>query len=450
MPELPMQRVAGHTNKAIEDYSALLAELLSGRLVQIKPQLEPGDELSVVYPSAEQALKMKGDMVVAALESLVKSGALRKAFFEKVLSCPECHSMNLRPTTYCPKCGSGNTVRGRILQHTVCKYAGTEEEYLINGRYICPGCHSELQMTGGDHLSLGMQRKCYDCGGIFNAPALKWACRKCSSVTAEDKVIEQNTYYYFLNESSRRVLEFEIQPKRQLVGFLGRLGYEVIIGAKVVGKSGAEHEIDILARRDDGIVSHDVAIGIEVAGDTLPLSSVFTFDDKTYDAGISDKVLITACPLEKEAEKYAAHQGINIVRAHDMDAIFAAHPAAPGKSSARSPFRPESREQLKEHLSRLGYHVLENAPVTGKSGAEHKLDMLAVLDEGLVKHQVAIGIKVQEKPIDLAAVFDFDDMAYDTGIKKKAFVAVPGLTPEALRFARRQRINVFEGGNSAK
>jgi hypothetical protein len=59
-------------------------------------------------------------------------------------------------------------------------------------------------------------------------------------------------------------------------------------------------------------------------------------------------------------------------------------------------------------------------------------------------HSIIIGVEVSDKPIGIDRVFDFDDKAYDTGIHDKILIAVPGLSREAMRFAQRQRIKVFE------
>jgi len=59
-------------------------------------------------------------------------------------------------------------------------------------------------------------------------------------------------------------------------------------------------------------------------------------------------------------------------------------------------------------------------------------------------HNIVIAIEVAGKPIGIEKIFDFDDKAYDCGIFDKILIAVPGLTPEASRFAQRQRIRVFE------
>ena len=80
----------------------------------------------------------------------------------------------------------------------------------------------------------------------------------------------------------------------------------------------------------------------------------------------------------------------------------------------------------------------------GRSGAEHSIDILATKDEGIVVHNIAIGIEVSAQPLGIDKVFDFDDKAYDCGIPDKLLIAVPGLTREASRFAQRQRIKVFE------
>jgi general secretion pathway protein E len=95
-------------------------------------------------------------------------------------------------------------------------------------------------------------------------------------------------------------------------------------------------------------------------------------------------------------------------------------------------------------LKKQSYRVKENAEVKGRSGAAHNIDILAIKDEGIITHRIAIGIEVDEKPLGLDKVFDFDDKAYDAGILDKVFIAVPGLTNEARQFAERQRIRVFE------
>jgi len=427
-----------------EKTARLLSEMLVGNIVDIRPQSDVASDMGFGYPGAEQILGAKGTEVLSILESLVDRGVLRKDFYDKLLRCPHCQSMNLRPSTHCPKCGSANIVRGRVLEHFVCKYVGIEDDFVVRGRYICPKCNMELRTMSVDYQSLGLLRKCHSCDEIFNTPVMKWRCLKCSSLIAEDKITEVDVYSFRLDEEKRRWLEFELKPKSQLVEFLKQHGYEVVNNATMKGRSGAEHKLDILATRDDGVITYNIAIGIEVAGEEIGLDKIFDFDDKAYDIGIHDKVLIVIPGIGGEAKSFASQQRIKVLEVRDLETVLAGAAPQPVEGAKRERFQFKSKSQLIEYLKNLAYEVKENAEVLGRSGAKHLLDILATRDDGIVYHNIAIGIEVSEEPVDLDKVFDFDDKAYDIGIQDKVFIAVPGLTQEAMQFAQRQRIRVFE------
>ncbi|MFW6105506.1 MAG: restriction endonuclease [Chloroflexota bacterium] len=421
----------------------LVAEMLAGRIVDIKPQFDFATETGFVYPVVEGTLKVKGKEAVVIMESLADRGILRKNFFDRLLRCPRCQSINIRPSTHCPKCSSGDIVRGRILEHLACGYVGVEEEFTTRGRYVCPRCKLELRTLGTDYRSKGVLYKCRDCSEIFNVPLVKWRCLKCSSLATEDEINEVIIYSYSFDESKRNWLEFELRPKARLVEFLRQYGYEVKENARVKGRSGAEHSIDILATRDDGVVTHNIAIGVEIARDKIGLDRILDFDVKAYDSGIHDKIMIIIPGLGEEAEKFASYQKIKVLAPKDLEIVLTARPQ-PDREIVKEPFEFKSNSQLIQYLKKQGYRVKENAEVQGRSGAAHNIDILATRDEGIITHRIAIEIEADEKPMGLDRVFDFDDKAYDAGILDKVFIAVPGLTKEARQFAKRQGIRVFE------
>ena len=423
----------------------LVGAMLEAKIVDIKPQLDFTTELGFVYPVVEQAVKVKGKEAVGIVESLTDKDILKRSFFDRLIRCHRCQSINLRPSTHCPKCGSGDIARGRILEHLACGYVGVEEEFTTKGKYICPRCKLELRTLGTDYQSRGVLRKCRDCSEIFNVPLIKWRCLKCSSLSDEDQISEVNIYAYSLDETKRNWLEFELQPKVQFLEFLKRHGYKVTENARMKGRSGAEHSIDMLATRDDGVITHNIAIGVEIARDKIGLDRIMDFDVKAFDSGVHDKVLIIIPALGEEAAKFADYHGIKVFDPKDLQTLLTSGPQ-PGPKIVKEPFEFKSKSQLIQYLEKQGYKVKENAEVKGRSGAAHNIDILATKDEGIITHRIAIGTEVDEKPMGLDRVFDFDDKAYDAGILDKVFIAVPGLTKEARQFAQRQGIRVFEVG----
>ena len=435
--------------KAVSDFRKnetemkLVGAMLAAKIVDIKPQLDFTTELGFIYPIVEQSVNARGTEALEIVESLSDKGILKGSFFDRLLRCPRCRSINLRPSTHCPKCSSGDVVRGRILEHVACGYVGVEDEFASKGKYTCPRCKLELRTIGADYRSRGVLRKCRDCGEIFNVPLLKWRCLKCSSLTNEDEIEEVNIYAYSLDETKRNWLEFELQPKIRFLDFLRRHGYEVTENARLTGRSGAEHSIDILATRDDGVVTHNVAIGVEIARDKIELDRILDFDTKAFDSGIHDKVLIIIPTLGEEAAKFASYHRIKVLEPKDLEILLTGG-SQTTQEMVREPFEFRSKSQLIQYLNKLGYRVKEKAEVKGQSGAAHKIDILAIKDEGIITHRIAIGIEENEEPMGLDKVFDFDDSVYDAGIMDKVFVAIPGLTKEAGQFAERQGIKIFE------
>jgi hypothetical protein len=424
----------------------LVAAMLEAKIVEIKPQYDFNTQLGFVYPVIEQTIQVRGEEAVSLLESLTDEGILKRSFFDRLLRCPRCQSINLRPTAHCPKCDSRDIVRGRVLEHLACRYVGLEDEFSAGGRYVCPRCGMELRTMGADYQSRGVLRKCRDCGEVFNVPLIQWVCLKCSSVCDEDKVDEATVYCYSLDETKRNWLEFELQPKEQFIRLLRQQGYKVTENARVRGRSGAEHSIDIVAARDDGLVTHSIAIGVEIARNRVGLDKVLDFDVKAYDSGFHNKMLIVIPELGEEAEKFARLQRIEILEPKDLEEVLSRSAPRGGREIEEQPFEFKSKAQLIQYLEKQGYTVEKNAKVKGRSGAVHSIDILATRDESIITHRIAIDIEVAKKPIGLDRVFKFDDKAYDAGILDKVVIAVPGLTKEARQFARHQGTMVFESG----
>ena len=427
----------------------LLDMMVQGAIPEIKPRLNLQSEMGFSFPQVNQILNTTDQESLALLESLADEGILVRRFSDKYLRCPRCQSMNLSPVYYCTKCGSGNIKRGAMLEHLLCKYVDTEDAFLSSGKLVCPNCKQGLKTPDADYRSLGVLHKCNDCQELSAQPSITWRCLKCASITSIDKIMEVTAYSYTLNEEKRSWLGFELKPKLQLMQFLRERGYEVKENARAQGKSGAEHTFDMLASRDAGVLIHQIAVGAEIAEDMIGLDKIFDFDEKAYDCGINHKIFIAIPEATAEAARFAARQKIRMLESNDLGKFLASGVLPPlgeepGAEMEPSPFEFKSKSSLIEYLQSRGYEVKQDAQMKGRSETEHTFDLLAIKDDGIAIHNIAIGIGVAEDLLGMEKIFNFDDKAYDCGISDKVFIAVPGLTEEAGRLAQRQRIRVFE------
>ncbi len=235
------------------------------------------------------------------------------------------------------------------------------------------------------------------------------------------------------------------QLRAKIGDYLQKQGYDITGAAKLVGKSGIEHTFDMLAKRDDGFNSYTIAICIAAGGDReLEMSTIFSFANKAYDTGVHDRILVASPGLSKEAAQLAQKQRIKVIDGDRMLTLADSKPAAVVEKG--KPGRFASKSQVVTSLTGLGYTIEENAKVRGKSGVEYTFDILARIDIEQASHSLGIDFLDSKKEVGLEQVSLFDTKAYDSGIDDKMIVVSPGLSPEAMKFAKYQHIKVIVMG----
>ena len=231
----------------------------------------------------------------------------------------------------------------------------------------------------------------------------------------------------------------------QIKEYLEKQGYGVTEGARLLGKSGIEHTFDMLAHRDDGFTSYDVAVGIAAGGDgETQAGSIFTLANKAYDCGILDRILVATPDLSQEAKELARKQRITVIDGDQIVQLLAAKPQLPVKVEA--PVSLGTKEELVQSLVDRGYDVKKKIKIKGRSGNDYTFDILARIENGQVEHILGMDFLDGDKEVSLDQVMLFDTKAYEVGLDEKIIVITKDLTPEAQQFARHQQIKVLKGG----
>ncbi len=457
--------VAGNTTHMWQNprVSKLMSILLNGNIHSINPEIDLCLKDGYMYRDADEILGTTGKETFQILDYFAREGLLLKQDFQKMLVSPA-GSFQLMPVERCPYCDSEQITRGQLIEHFNCGYIGLEEEFTVENKQVCPKCRREIKLIGTDYRKPGARYVCHDCHEVFAQPAVKCRDVKTGEVLALEELRRVYLYSYRLNEAQRKRLEFEFEPKKQLIACLISLGYNVRESVKVQGKSGATHTIDLLASVDDPITRHSVAIGILAASGEeteVNIDTLFSFDSKIYDTGIDSKMVIAVPRLSSEAIKFAERQSIRVYSLEELRYLSSRQNGNPeitgGNDKASNPgVEPDlvqlgHKGWLKWFLEKKGYRVEEKFRLKGRSGAEHILDFYAQKDDGIMNHSIAACIISNENHPgdDAGAVINFDSATYDVGIRDKVIISVPKLSKEARQFANYQRIKILEAKDLA-
>lgn len=257
-------------------------------------------------------------------------------------------------------------------------------------------------------------------------------------------------YFTYVNIANMgHVLAAEAQQVAQrLQERLVQQGYTIQTGdaAVCVGKSGATHVFDMLATRNDGFIDFAIAIAMsdrDGNDDEQPvgLSTLFSFDDRCYDAGIRDKVFIALSGVNDVAQRFAEIQRIRLFDSQAISQFLDA--PLPRLPEERSITPWQKGTVLLDSLAALGYRIQHNASAEGRSGASYVFDAMATFNDGFINHRVGID-EIHDEHVTLARISVYDAKAYDAGISDKVVLVTGPLTPEAKQFADLQRIRVIE------
>ncbi|MGD9116056.1 MAG: GspE/PulE family protein [Dehalococcoidia bacterium] len=149
--------------------------------------------------------------------------------------------------------------------------------------------------------------------------------------------------------------------KSQLKKQLEKQGYEIDENTQLPGKSGVNHNFDIVAHTDVDGIKRTLGLDFIDSEKDISLEQVAVFDSKAYETGIDDKLIVVSPGIEPKAQEFAEQQGIKIIDNKKRDAIKTAlgkkeeppAPAAkPASKSLRHSIEPEALQLIPEVMAR--------------------------------------------------------------------------------------------------
>jgi predicted Zn-ribbon and HTH transcriptional regulator len=290
-----------------------LFELLTeAENASLRPVFAPRSDGWASYPEVEERLGIDAGYAARLLEDLHRLGYLRREFHENVQFCPACNSQDLKLVSRCPKCGSQWLVRKRVIEHKACGFRAPEEDFERAGARSCPKCRTDMVLAGADYEDRGTRYRCGDCAELVETPAEEWRCRACQRVFGKTMLGEEALYRYAVNQAQLARVRLERIPKARVRDYLTREGYEVQETVRTVGRSGAEHEIDLLATKRSGPLEHRIVVGFACAEQPVDSEEVIKLYAKAYDVNAQDIIMVASPRLSDDARSFAGHYHIKV------------------------------------------------------------------------------------------------------------------------------------------
>ena len=225
--------------------------------------------------------------------------------------------------------------------------------------------------------------------------------------------------------------------------YLEKRGYKTTEGVKVLGKSGAEHTFDMLARRDAGFASHSIGVALIPDGDEKTrINFLHNCANRAYDVGLAASVIVATTPLSQEAQRLAQHQRMKIVNADEIQTLLIEEPARKIQFTGSATF--ETRSQLTKALENLNYRIEREVKLKGKSGMEYTFDIIAYEDDPVTGHRLVIDFLHDDVEIPLERVSLFEVKSYDVGFSDKAIAVSAPMNREARQFAQKYAIQIIQ------
>jgi len=266
--------------------------------------------------------------------------------------------------------------------------------------------------AGGDReIEVGtifsLANKAYDCGILdriliaipdLSEEAKQLARKQRIKVIDGEQIGQLLTLKPAQPVKSEEPVRFE--TKEELVKSLANRGYGVKEKAKIKGRSGIEYTLDILAHDENGQVEHRLGIDFLNGDKEVSLDQVMLFDTKAYEVGVDEKVIVVSVGLSPEAQQFARHQQIKVLKLSQKPVfkpVTEELPARPAEKPVRGAEKPVKTDKVHAKL-------LRQMP---------QPEALQLIPEAMARRYNAIPLTISGKTLEVAMADPTDIFALE-------------------------------------
>ena len=293
-----------------QDVQSIVQRMVDQGVYLITPRL---DLKGLSYPALTAAFSDKNETEIQEfLDKLKNAGILKSKLLDKVIVCPTCGSPSVYSKYNCPRCSSFDIGKASIIEHIRCGFIGSKEKFQKGNTLVCPKCKNPV--SEADYRKIGTSFECNSCASRFEAPRMSHKCNSCDDVFTYKEARYEPIYEFELSEETKRSVAKGTLPLASIVSTLKEAGYDVGLRRDLIGKSGATHNFDIVARKESALV---------VANFTFEPKEedIIGLFAKKYDVDPTFTLLIALTPPSKEEEAVSKAYGVMILSSTGTQSI---------------------------------------------------------------------------------------------------------------------------------
>jgi general secretion pathway protein E len=338
----------------------------------------------------------------------------------------------------------GATLLGKSgIEHTFDMVARRDDGFTIYDVAIGIAAAGDREKEAAAIFTLA--NKAYDCGILDRIlvadPELSQEAKQLA-LKQRIRVIDGDQIGQLLAAKPQLPVKVEVPvslgTKEELIRSLTDRGYEVRKKIKIKGRSGNDYIFDILARLENGRVEHMLGIDFLNGDKEVGLDQVMLFDTKAYEVGLDEKIIVILKDLTPEAEKFARHQQIKVLRGgerlvaepqpqtQDLPARAAEKPVktkAPTKLLRQMP-QPEALQLIPEVVARK-YNAIP-LTISGKTMEVAIADPTNIFALEALAAQSRMRIKpVAASAQEIRDAIDFNYKGFSEIEKQVARISIP-------------------------